>query len=43
MVAYLVQPRARLDELATAPWTFSDYPLELTQDEARTLTGESPH
>ena len=38
MRGYVNSLAGRLSELPTSPWTFSEYPIEVTHDEARALT-----
>jgi DNA-binding transcriptional ArsR family regulator len=40
MMSFVDSLRGRLDELRTAPWTFGEYAIELTPDQARALTAE---
>ncbi|GIH14767.1 winged helix-turn-helix domain-containing protein [Rugosimonospora africana] len=40
MLAYVNSFAGRLEELPTLPWTFHEYAIELTHDEARALAAE---
>jgi DNA-binding transcriptional ArsR family regulator len=38
MLSYVNSLTGRLEELSVLPWTLSEYPIEVTHDEARALT-----
>ncbi|HEY2671810.1 MAG TPA: hypothetical protein VGJ07_15755, partial [Rugosimonospora sp.] len=40
MLSYINSFAGRLDELSTLPWTFHEYAIELTHDEARALAAD---
>jgi DNA-binding transcriptional ArsR family regulator len=40
MLSYVNSLAGRLDQLPTLPWTFGEYAIELTHDEARALSTE---